>query len=187
MRNLLLPLAPWLLVAAAVAALSALFARWEESARSSRAQPESDLAASFSNIRLVRVLPDSAPQILTADEARETAAGAIDLSRLRFVARGIEFAGASGAIDAAHETLAITAMRARWRDPQAAAVDGGDIEIEAARGEYDFLSGRAAGAGGVVARDGKGGRVAASGIEIAPGREWKLTGGVRAVFAAADE
>ena len=186
MRNLLLPLAPWLLVAAAVAALSALFARWEESARSSRAQPESDLAASFSNIRLVRVLPDSAPQILTADEARETAAGAIDLSRLRFVARGIEFAGASGAIDSAHETLAITAMRARWRDPQAA-VDGGDIAIEAARGEYDFLSGRAAGAGGVIARDGKGGRVTASGIEIAPGREWKLTGGVRAVFAAADE
>ena len=186
MRNLLLPLAPWLLVAAAVAVLSALFARWEESARSSRAQPESDLAASFSNIRLVRVLPDSAPQILTADEARETATGAIDLSRLRFVARGIEFAGASGAIDAAHETLAITAMRARWRDPLAA-VDGGDIKIEAARGEYDFLSGRAAGAGGVIARDGKGGRVTASGIEIAPGREWKLTGGVRAVFAAADE
>ena len=28
MRNLLLPLAPWLLVAAAVAVLSALFARW---------------------------------------------------------------------------------------------------------------------------------------------------------------
>ena len=185
MRNLLLPLAPWLLVAAAVAALSALFARWEESARSSRAQPDSDLAVSFSNIQLVRVLPDSAPQILTADEARETATGAIDLSRLRFVARGIEFVGASGAIDSAHETLAITAMRARWRDPLAE-VDG-DIKIEAARGEYDFLSGRAAGAGGVVARDGKGGRVTASGIEIAPGREWKLTGGVRAVFAAADE
>ena len=185
MRNLLLPLAPWLLVAAAVAALSALFARWEESARSSRAQPDSDLAVSFSNIQLVRVLPDSTLQILTAAAARQTATGAIDLSGLRFVARGIEFAGASGAIDSAHETLAITAMRARWRDPQAA-VDG-DIEIEAARGEYDFLSGRAAGAGGIVARDGKGGRVTASGIEIAPGREWKLTGGVRAVFAAADE
>ena len=186
MRNLLLPLAPWLLVAAAVAALSALFARWEESARSSRAQPESDLAVSFSNIQLVRVLPDSTRQILTAGAARETATGAIDLSRLRFVARGIEFAGASGAIDAAHETLAITAMRARWRDPLAE-VDGGDIEIEAARGEYDFLSGRAAGAGGIVARDGKGGRVTANGIEIAPGREWKLTGGVRAIFAAAAE
>ena len=124
MRNLLLPLAPWLLVAAAVAALSALFARWEESARSSRAQPESDLAASFSNIQLVRVLPDSTRQILTAGAARETATGAIDLSRLRFVARGIEFAGASGVIDCRARNarnhrharaLARSAGGGRWR------------------------------------------------------------------------